>query len=48
MRGQAAVVERPNVGGRWVAIAREMVLRYRGEEGLGYLEDTINEPLVFL
>ena len=44
VRGQATVAERPNVGGRWVAIAREMVLRYRGEEGLAYLEATINEP----
>jgi len=44
VKGQATVVERPNVGGRWVAIAREMVLRYRGEAGLPYLEATRNEP----
>ena len=42
--GQAAIVERPNLGGRWVEIAREMVLRYRGEEGLAYLDASINEP----
>ena len=44
IKGEARVVERPNVGGRWVPIAREMVLRYRGEEGLPYLEATRNEP----
>ncbi|MCB0186791.1 MAG: pyridoxamine 5'-phosphate oxidase family protein, partial [Caldilineaceae bacterium] len=43
-KGEASVVERPNVGGKWVAIARDMVLRYRGEEGLPYLEATRNEP----
>ena len=44
VKGRASVVERPNVGGRWEPIAREMVLRYRGEEGLPYLEATRNEP----
>lgn len=50
VKGRAEVVEKPNVGGRWVEIAREMVLRYRGEEGLAYLEQTIQEPrwLIFI
>ena len=50
VQGTAQVVEEPNVGGRWVEIAREMVLRYRGEEGLTYLEQTIQEPrwLIFI
>ncbi|MEZ4676810.1 MAG: hypothetical protein R2932_21555 [Caldilineaceae bacterium] len=32
--GRGKYVERPNVGGKWVAIASDMVLRYCGEEGL--------------
>ena len=44
VKGKATVVEEPNVGGKWVPIAREMVLRYRGEEGLPYLDATRNEP----
>ena len=44
VKGEASVVERPNIGGKWVAIAHAMVLRYRGEAGLTYLEATRNEP----
>ncbi|MCB0108260.1 MAG: hypothetical protein KDE53_20205, partial [Caldilineaceae bacterium] len=44
VKGMATVIEEPNVGGKWVPIAREMVLRYRGEEGLPYLEATSEEP----
>jgi nitroimidazol reductase NimA-like FMN-containing flavoprotein (pyridoxamine 5'-phosphate oxidase superfamily) len=44
VKGEAQVVEAPNVGGRWVEIAREMAQRYRGEEGLKYLDKTMNEP----
>ena len=44
VKGHTTVVERPNVGGRWVEIAREMVLCYRGKEGLVYLDATSNEP----
>ena len=44
VQGMAQMVEEPNVGGRWVEIAREMVLRYRGEEGLVYLDQTMQEP----
>ncbi|MBI3958449.1 MAG: pyridoxamine 5'-phosphate oxidase family protein [Chloroflexi bacterium] len=50
VQGRVQVVEEPNVGGRWVEIAREMVLRYRGAEGLAYLEKTMQEPrwLIFI
>ena len=44
VQGQADLLEEPNVGGRWVEIAREMAYRYRGEAGLAYLERTLNEP----
>lgn len=44
VRGEARLLEEPNVGGRWVPIAREMAERYRGAEGLAYLETTIDEP----
>ena len=34
-----------NVGGKWVAIARDMAVRYAGpEKGLTYLEATLGEP----
>ena len=44
VKGLAELIERPNVGGRWVEIARKMALRYRGEAGLDYLERSLNEP----
>jgi len=44
VQGMARVVETPNVGGRWVEIAREMAVRYRGAEGLRYLDATMQEP----
>lgn len=44
VKGRAQLIEEPNTGGRWVEIAREMVLRYRGEAGLTYLEATMAEP----
>jgi hypothetical protein len=37
-------VERPNVGGRWVEIAKQMSYRYLGEHGPDYLVPTLNEP----
>ncbi len=43
-KGVAELVEEPNVGGRWVAIARDMSYRYLGEHGPDYLEPTLNEP----
>ncbi|MEZ4735626.1 MAG: pyridoxamine 5'-phosphate oxidase family protein [Caldilineaceae bacterium] len=44
VKGIATLVETPNVGGRWVAIAREMAVRYRGEAGLVYLAASLQEP----
>jgi nitroimidazol reductase NimA-like FMN-containing flavoprotein (pyridoxamine 5'-phosphate oxidase superfamily) len=44
VKGEASVLEEPNVGGRWVAIARRMSLRYLGELGPKYLEPTLAEP----
>ncbi len=43
-KGVAELVEEPNVGGRWVAIARDMSYRYLGEHGPDYLEPMLNEP----
>jgi hypothetical protein len=39
---QAVIVEQPNVGGRWVEIARKMALRYYGVNGPSYLEPTMS------
>jgi len=44
VKGTAELIERPNTGGRWVEIGREMARRYRGEAGLAYLDRTLNEP----
>jgi hypothetical protein len=44
VKGNAELVERPNVGGRWVGIANEMSYRYLGEHGPDYLVPTLNEP----
>jgi PPOX class probable F420-dependent enzyme len=44
VEGHAEIVEEPNVGGRWVEIARRMSLRYLGEHGPDYLEPTLNQP----
>ncbi len=38
---EATIIERPNVGGRWVEIARTMSVRYYGENGPRYLEPTM-------
>ena len=50
VRGDAEVLEPPNVGGRWVEIASDMAYRYLGKDGPKYLEPTMNEPrwLIFL
>ena len=42
-QGTAQLVERANVGGRWVAIGRRMAERYRGEAGVAYLEATLGQ-----
>jgi nitroimidazol reductase NimA-like FMN-containing flavoprotein (pyridoxamine 5'-phosphate oxidase superfamily) len=43
-QGRAELVERPNVGGRWVEIATRMAVRYLGEDGPRYLEPTLSQP----
>ncbi|GAA5173511.1 hypothetical protein GCM10023321_75290 [Pseudonocardia eucalypti] len=40
----ARLVERPNTGGAWVAIAERMSVRYLGENGPKYLEPTLDQP----
>src|SRR3712207_4182237 len=44
VKGEAELVEEPNVGGRWVEIATQMSYRYLGEHGPDYLLPTLNEP----
>jgi nitroimidazol reductase NimA-like FMN-containing flavoprotein (pyridoxamine 5'-phosphate oxidase superfamily) len=41
---RAELVERPNVGGRWVEIAERMSVRYLGENGPKYLAPTLDKP----
>jgi len=50
VQGEAEVVERPNIGGKWVEIARRMATRYLGPDGPTYLEPTMNDPrwLIFV
>lgn len=40
---EAELVEEPNVGGAWVAIAERMSIRYLGENGPKYLEPTLDK-----
>jgi nitroimidazol reductase NimA-like FMN-containing flavoprotein (pyridoxamine 5'-phosphate oxidase superfamily) len=42
--GTAEVVEEPNVGGAWVAVANRMAARYLGDRGPEYLEPTLHQP----
>ena len=44
VKGRAAILEEPNLGGRWVEIGRRMSLRYLGDRGPDYLEPTMVEP----
>ena len=44
VRGEATVLEEPNLGGKWVEIATRMSVRYLGEHGPKYLEPTLTEP----
>lgn len=44
VKGEAELIERPNVGGKWVDIANEMSYRYLGPHGPDYLVPTLNEP----
>ena len=40
---RAAVVEEPNLGGAWVAIAERMSVRYLGPNGPDYLRPTLDK-----
>ena len=42
--GVAELVEKPNVGGKWVEVATRMALRYLGENGPMYLTPTLHQP----
>jgi nitroimidazol reductase NimA-like FMN-containing flavoprotein (pyridoxamine 5'-phosphate oxidase superfamily) len=44
VEGEAYLIEEPNVGGKWVAIAERMSVRYLGEHGPDYLQPTMVEP----
>ena len=50
VKGRGRIVEEPNLGGKWVDIARRMSVRYLGEHGPEYLEPTMVEPrwLIFV
>lgn len=41
---RAALIETPNLGGKWVEIAKRMSLRYLGDNGPHYLEPTMDKP----
>lgn len=44
VKGEAQLIERPNIGGKWTEIANEMSYRYLGPHGPDYLVPTLNEP----
>ncbi len=44
VKGEAELIERPNVGGKWVEIGNEMSYRYLGPHGPDYLVPTLTEP----
>ena len=44
VKGEAQLLEEPNLGGKWVEIANEMSYRYLGPNGPSYLEPTLTEP----
>ena len=50
VKGQATIIETPNVGGAWVAIGEEMAVRYLGPNGPSYLVPTLDSPrwLIFV
>lgn len=50
VKGEASILETPNVGGKWVPIAEEMSKRYLGPNGPKYLEPTLSAPrwLIFV
>lgn len=40
----AHLIEKPNLGGKWVEIATRMSERYLGDKGPSYLEPTMDKP----
>jgi nitroimidazol reductase NimA-like FMN-containing flavoprotein (pyridoxamine 5'-phosphate oxidase superfamily) len=50
VKGMASIIERPNIGGRWDPILREMAERYWGDRGIEYHTETLREPrwLIFV
>jgi nitroimidazol reductase NimA-like FMN-containing flavoprotein (pyridoxamine 5'-phosphate oxidase superfamily) len=44
VKGEAQLIERPNIGGKWVDHANEMSKGYLGPNGPSYLVPTLNEP----
>ncbi len=44
VKGEARVVEEPNIGGKWVAVANDMVRRYLGTIADDYLDSASEEP----
>ncbi len=44
IEGNAQIVEEPNIGGQWVAVAEDMSRRYLGPNGPTYLVPTLNQP----
>jgi hypothetical protein len=43
-QGDVELIEEPNVGGQWVDIARQMAVRYLGENGPSYIVPTLEQP----
>lgn len=41
---RAELIEKPNVGGKWVSIAERMSVRYLGPNGPKYLKPTMDKP----
>ena len=50
VKGSGTIIEEPNIGGKWVAIATRMSVRYLGVNGPDYLAPTLPEPrwLIFV
>ncbi|MEZ4520254.1 MAG: pyridoxamine 5'-phosphate oxidase family protein [Thermomicrobiales bacterium] len=44
VKGNARIVEEPNIGGSWVPILEEMAERYWGARGRRYWRETLDEP----
>lgn len=42
--GHASIAEGPVIGGQWVEIAFRMAQKYGGEDGIKYLQGTLDRP----